>query len=235
MQKNVNSLPKSTSFLGNQTKIQIAGITNVEDAIMCAEKGVDIIGLLVGQKHNSTEFISPDLAKKIKQALPKTIKTTLITHLETADPIIEYAKFIDVDYVQLHSNIAETEVEKIAKALPNQKLIRVVHISQDGIILTDLSKIKFADFYITDSINLKTNQVGGTGLTHNYNIDKLLVKKLNKPVFVAGGLSSKNVKDVIKLCTPYGVDVNSGCRGKNGLRDPKKVEQFVKNVRNAFS
>lgn len=213
-------------------QIQIAGITNVNDAIMCAEKGVNIIGLLVGQKHNSTEFISKELAKKIKNCLPQNVKTTLITHLETAEPIIEIAQYINVDYIQLHSNINENEVEKIVKALPDKKLIRVVHILQNGTILTDLSKIKYADFYITDSINLETNQVGGTGLPHNYNIDKQLISTLNKPVFVAGGLTPTNVKDVIKLCKPYGVDVNSGCRGKNGLRDHKKVMEFVENVRN---
>ena len=229
--KNKPASFNNTTSIINKPQIQIAGITNINDAIMCAENGVDIIGLLVGQKHNSTEFISKELAKEIKQHLPNNIKTTLITHLEEAAPIIDYAKYINVDYIQLHSNIIESEVEKITKALPNTKLIRVIHILQDGTILTDLTKIKYADFYITDSINLQTNQVGGTGLPHDYNIDKQLVKKLNKPVFIAGGLTPTNVKEVVKLCQPYGVDVNSGCRGKNGLRDPKKVIQFVKNVK----
>ena len=226
-------MQNKVSFQITKTQIQIAGITTVDDAIMCAQKGCDIIGLLVGQQHTSTEFISRDFAKEIKLALPSHTKTTLITHLEDANTIIKDAKYIDVDYIQLHSNIKESEVAKIRSALPNKKLIRVIHISQDAKILTDLSKIKYADFYITDSINLKTDQVGGTGLVHDYNIDKQLVQTLNKPVFVAGGLTSQNVSEVIKLCKPYGVDVNSGCRGKNGHRDPHKVTQFVKNVKNA--
>lgn len=213
-------------------KIQIAGITNKNDAIMSAKLGVDIIGLLVGQKHTSNEFISKELAKEIKLSLPNNIKTTLITHLTDAKTIIDDAKYIDVDYIQLHSDIKESEVEKIVTALPNKKLIRVVHILQDGKILTDISKIEYVDFYITDSINLKTDQFGGTGLVHDYNIDKMLVKKLNKPVFVAGGLTPQNVAEVVKLCKPYGVDVNSGCRGKNGKRDKQKVKDFVYNAKN---
>lgn len=211
--------------------VQIAGIRTVEDAVMCAECGADIIGLLVGQKHESDDFIDKKLARKMKKALPRNTKTTLITHLENAKEIVGLAKYIGVDYVQLHSNIKEDEVEKIRKKLPNKKLIRVIHISQNGKLLTDISKMKYVDFYFTDSINTKTNQVGGTGLTHDYNIDKKLVEKLDKPVFVAGGLTTENIADVVALCRPYGVDVNSGCRGENGYRDREKVIEFLKQAK----
>ncbi len=210
--------------------IQMAGIRSVKDALMCVECGVNIIGLLVGQAHTSDDFITKELAREIKLALPKDIKTTLITHLERADDIIDIAKYIDVDYIQLHSHLPEGEVEKIRKALPNKKLLRLIHIDTDGKILTDVSKIKIADFYFTDSINLKTNQVGGTGLTHNLDTDKMLVDTLNKPVFIAGGLNPSNVAEAVRYCKPYGVDVNSGCRAVDGSRDKGKVLAFVKNA-----
>jgi len=210
--------------------IQMAGIRNVSDAIMCVECGVNIIGLLVGQMHNSDDFISKETAKQIKDALPQNIKTTLITHLENAEEIVEIAKFVDVDYIQLHSHLPESEVEKIRKILPDKKLLRLVHIAGDGTILTDISKFKYVDFYFTDSINVETNQVGGTGLMHNLDSDKRLVEMLNKPVFIAGGLTPENGGHAVEYCRPYGVDVNSGCRGKDGTRDRKKTEAFVKNA-----
>lgn len=210
--------------------VQMAGIRNIQDALNSVEVGVDIIGLLVGQNHTSDDFISKEQAREIKLALPKNIKTTLITHLETADDIIEIASFIDVDYIQLHSHLPETEVEKIKQALPNTKLLRLIHIAEDGTILNDLSKIKYVDFYFTDSINLKTNQVGGTGLLHSWETDKKLVETLDKPVFVAGGLTPENVGEIVKFCKPYGVDVNSGCRATGGGRDKNKMKLFVENA-----
>ena len=207
--------------------IQMAGIRNVEDALMCVECGVNIIGLLVGQMHTSDDFITKEQAKEIKQALPKNIKTTLITHLENANEIIEIASFIGVDYIQLHSYINEQEVEKIKNILLKVKLLRLIHIDEKGKILNDLSKMKFVDFYFTDSINLKTNQVGGTGLVHNIETDKRLVETLDKPVFIAGGLTPENVAGAVKFCKPYGVDVNSGCRAVGGGRDKRKVKKFV--------
>jgi len=210
--------------------IQMAGIRNKKDALMCVECGVDIIGLLVGQAHTSDDFISKEMAKDIKEALPNNVKTTLITHLESADEIIDIAKYIDVDYIQLHSHLPETEVEKVKIALPNKKLLRLIHISEDGEILNDLTKIKYVDFYFTDSINIKTNQVGGTGLTHNLETDRELIKKLNKPVFIAGGSTPDNVAEAVRICNPYGVDVNTGCRAKDGSRDRDKVLNFVRNA-----
>ncbi len=212
-------------------RIQMAGIRNIADALNSVECGVDIIGLLVGQKHTSDDFISKETAKEIKLSLPKGVTTTLITHLENASEIIDIARFIDVDYIQLHSYIEESEVDKIRETLPDKKLLRLIHISEDGETLNDISKIKNVDFYFTDSINLKTNQVGGTGLTHDFERDRELVASLNKPVFVAGGLTPENVAEVVKLCQPYGVDVNSGCRGKNGGRDKAKMRKFVSQAR----
>ena len=210
--------------------IQMAGIRNKQDALMCVDCGVDIIGLLVGQAHTSDDFITKEMAREIKVALPKNVKTTLITHLENAKEIIDIASFIDVDYIQLHSHLLESEVEIIQKALPNKKLLRLIHIDSDGTILNDISKIRFFDFYFTDSINTKTNQVGGTGLTHNLDTDKKLVESLSKPVFIAGGLNPTNVAEAVKICKPYGVDVNSGCRATDGSRDKQKVIDFVKNA-----
>ncbi len=208
----------------------MAGIRNVRDALMCVDCGVNIIGLLVGQAHTSDDFITQELAREIKLSLPSNVLTTLITHLETAKEIIPIAQYIDVDYIQLHSHLPESEVELIRNALPDKKLLRLIHIGSNGEILNDIDTIKYVDYYFTDSINHKTNQVGGTGLTHNLDTDKMLVKTLDKPVFIAGGLNPENVADAVKYCRPYGVDVNSGCRATDGSRDRTKVLAFVKNA-----
>lgn len=211
-------------------KVKICANTSIEEAKMCLEAGADIIGILVGQKHTSNDFVDKETAKEINDFVNGRCDVSLVTHLENANDIIELSKYIGNNIIQLHSDIAESEVEKIRKSLPNVKLVRLIHVATDGTICTDYKKFKYADFYLLDSFNLKTNQVGGTGLTHDWNKSGILIKSLDKPTFLAGGLNPQNVQTAISIANPYGVDVNSGCK-KDGKKNSKLVYEFVKNAK----
>lgn len=212
--------------------VKICANKSIDDAKMSLAAGADIIGLLVGQEHTSTDFIDKETAREICEFVNGRCDVSLVTHLTTADEIISLTKYIKNNTIQLHSNIAESEVEKIATELPSVKLVRLIHISTDGEVATDLSQIKFADYYLLDSFNLQTNQVGGTGLTHDWNKSKTLIEQLDKPTFLAGGLNPENVQTAIKQANPYGVDVNSGCK-VNGVKNAEKVMRFVKAAKSA--
>ncbi|MBR1540626.1 MAG: phosphoribosylanthranilate isomerase [Clostridia bacterium] len=208
-------------------KVKICANRSIEDAKMSIEAGADIIGILVGQEHNSNDFVDQYTAKNIADFAKNKCDVALVTHLTNAEDIIQLTKFIGNNMIQLHSDINEAEVEKIVKELPQVKLVRLIHISSDGKIGTDYEKMKYADYYLLDSFNLKTNQVGGTGLTHDWNKSRELINKLNKPTFLAGGLNPDNVETAIKLANPYGVDVNSGCKNNKGIKDKEKVKRFI--------
>lgn len=208
-------------------KVKICANKNIYDAESCLIASADIIGILVGQKHNSNDFISKEQAKKIVDYVNKRISVALVTHLKEAKEIVNLTKYIGNDIIQLHSDIEEQEVEKIKEELPAIKLIRLVQISKEGKVITDISKIKYVDYYLLDSFNLKTNQIGGTGIIHDWSKSKELVEKLKYPVFLAGGLNPSNVKTAIAIVNPYGVDVNSGCK-TNDKKDRNKVIEFVK-------
>lgn len=212
-------------------KVKICANKSITDAKMCIDANTDIIGILVGQEHTSNDFINKYTAKEIVDFVNKRCKVSLVTHLTDANEIIELTKFIGNDIIQLHSDIKESEVEKIVNELPNIELVRLIHISKDGLICSNIDDIKYVDYYLLDSFNLSTNQVGGTGLTHDWNISKEIAKNLNKPVFLAGGLNSTNVKKAINIVKPYGVDVNSGCKNSLGNKDPNKVKEFVYNAK----
>lgn len=215
-------------------RVQIAGIKTVEDALMCVKYDCDAIGLLVGQGHNSDDFISVNKAKEIIEALPPFVSSVIITHLEDSKEIINILKESKANAVQLHSYIKESEVEKIKQELPYVKILRLIHVSDDGKILNELEDNFIGDCLFLDSINTKTNQFGGTGLTHDWNKSAEIVKSSKLPVILAGGLNPNNVSEAIKIVKPYGVDTNSGCKGKDGLRDEENTYLFIKNSKEAL-
>ncbi len=222
---NFNNLSKS-----NKPVVKICANKSIKHAKMCLDAKADLIGILVGQNHNSVDFVNKEKAREIVDYVNHRAGCVLVTHLTNASEIIALTKFIGNDYIQLHSNISETEVEKIVKVLPNIKLIRLIHIAQNGEIETDYKKIKYANYYLLDSFNKTTDQVGGTGIVHDWNADRYLIQKLDKPTFIAGGLNPNNVGEVIKIANPAGVDVNSGCK-KNGEKNSKLVKDFVTNAK----
>lgn len=212
-------------------KVKICANTSIKEAQMCLDAGADIIGILVGQEHTSNDFVTKEIAKEIAEYVNRKCDVSLVTHLTNADEIIELTKYIGNNVIQLHSDIQESEVEKIVKELPYIKLVRLIHVASNGTICTNYEDMKYADYYLLDSFNLKTNQVGGTGLTHDWNKSNELIQKLNKPTFLAGGLNPNNVKDAINTAKPYGVDVNSGCKNEFGKKDAEKVKLFVANAK----
>ena len=212
-------------------KVKICANTSIEEAQMCIDAGADIIGILVGQEHSSNDFVDKEKAKEICDYVNGRCDVSLVTHLTSVEEIIELTNYIGNNIIQLHSDIAEEEVKKIKNELPNIELVRLIHVASDGTICTDYKKMKYADYYLLDSFNLKTNQVGGTGLTHDWNKSGELIKQLNKPTFLAGGLNPDNVKIAIKTARPYGVDVNSGCKNETGKKDREKVIKFVTNAK----
>ena len=102
-------------------KVKICANRNINDAKMSIDAGADIIGVLVGQEHTSTDFVDKYKAKEIKEFVNNRCEISLVTHLTNAEEIIELTKFIGNDIIQLHSDIDESEVEKILKVFPNIK------------------------------------------------------------------------------------------------------------------
>ena len=48
------------------------------------------------------------------------------------------------------------------------------------------------------------------------------------PVILAGGLDARCVEQAIELVKPWGVDVASGVEKAPGVKDLRKVEQFIR-------
>jgi len=89
----------------------------------------------------------------------------------------------------------------------------------------------YADAVILDTRT--PDRLGGTGLTHDWNISARIVESSEIPVILAGGLTPENVATAIDRVHPYAVDVHTGVK-KNGVRDPEKTKAFVKTAHGAI-
>ncbi len=81
------------------------------------------------------------------------------------------------------------------------------------------------DRFVFDSHDLDT--VGGTGKTCDWDKAAQLVRSIQQPVLLAGGLTPDNVAEAIMAVLPAGVDVDSGVEFEPGRKDISKVEDFL--------
>jgi phosphoribosylanthranilate isomerase len=208
--------------------VKICGIRRQEDALIAAELGADAIGLLVGQRHKSPDFISAIVARDIFRALPPSVEAVLVTHVEDLDELERLLQESEITTVQLHSEIAPKSVECLRARLPYLKIFKSINIiSADSVAYPEAFE-KLVDGFVLDSINAATNQVGGTGKTHDWSVSRQIVMRyLEIPIILAGGLNSENVRSAIEYVHPFGVDVNSGTKASDGFKDPRKMEAFI--------
>jgi len=212
--------------------VKICGIRRHEDALIAAELGADAIGLLVGQRHNSPDFISAAVAREISRTLPPSVEAVLVTHITEVDEIERLLRQSGITAVQLHSEITADSVANLRTRFPDLKVFKSVHVISAESVRYPEGFSKVVDGFVLDTINVATDQVGGTGNIHDWSISQEIVERFpDIPIILAGGLNSKNVRSAIESVHPFGVDVNSGTKGSDGFKDARKMREFIREAK----
>ena len=214
-------------------RIKICGIRTPEDGLAAAQLGADAIGVLVGQAHPSPDFISAAAARRILQGLPPLVSGVLVSHV--SDPALLSALIQEVRpaAVQIHSPMAVDDVAQVRRNHPGLTLLKAVHIHHEPPLAFVHRYAAVVDGVVADSCNPDSGQVGGTGLTHDWQHSAALVKQSSVPLLLAGGLNADNVAAAIAQVQPWGVDVNSGVKTADGRQCRERMAQFITAVRAA--
>lgn len=211
-------------------RTKICGITSDADLKIAENSGTDAIGFLVGKRHNAFGFITIDLASELCRKVKPFVNTVVVTHLEKIHEIVHLARTIDPTAIQIHSDLSLSVIKSLKNKLTNQKLICKISIQDYGAVNRAIELQEYADAILLDSIDVLNDKVGGTGIVHNWDISKMIVEILEKPVILAGGLNPENVKAAILKVNPWAVDANTGVT-INHVKDMTLVNNFVTNAK----
>ncbi len=211
-------------------RVKICGIRRPEDALLAAAAGADALGLLVGRRHPSPDFVEPGAAAAIVAACPPFVTPVLVTHLEDPAEVHALAREIGVFIIQIHSDMTPGGVAALRRlAGPGWRLLKALHVTSPDRLADGDPHRPHVDGFVLDSINPATGQVGGTGRLNDWDLAaRIVARHAPLPVMLAGGLSPENVAAAIARVRPFGVDVNSGTKGPDGYKDPDRVRAFVR-------
>jgi len=197
------------------TKIKICGLRRKTDIEMANLLKPDSIGFVFAP---SKRMVTAEEAAALKALLIPGI--TAVGVFVNADPLYieELLRNNIIDAAQLHGNEAEKTVKKIRQET-GRPVIKAVSVNT----VSDLEawKDSCADYLLFDHGN------GGSGQLFDWNI----LKNVNRPFFLAGGLNPDNISEALSKVHPPGVDVSSGVE-TDGYKDMRKAAAFINAVRN---
>ena len=213
------------------TLVKICGIREKAHALAAIEAGADFIGLVFAP---SKRLITPEQAGKIVGAAKNrsdAIDTVGVFVNMPAAEVNAIASACNLDWVQLSGDESWEYCRQIFK--PVIKAIRIMQGQFAKQILADLARgakilSSKKSLYLLDSE--VEGRYGGTGTTFDWTLARQAAEKF--PVIIAGGLTPQNVAEVIKMVTPWGVDVSSGVEA-DGVKDIAKIRAFIEAVRKA--
>lgn len=214
-------------------KIKICCTANAEEALLARAAGATAIGL-VGEMPSGPGVIGVEAAATIVRALPSDIDTFFLTSKVRADDIETELVRCGANTVQVVQHIDPREHERLQATLPHVRRVQVIHVENERALELVDAYAERVDAFLLDSGQTAgaKPQFGGTGSVHDWSISRQFVESTDLPVYLAGGLSSKNIFDAIAAVRPAGVDVCSGVR-TDGALDPKKLQLFIAEINRA--
>lgn len=195
------------------TLIKICGVTNIEDARLCIDAGIDFIGLVLS---DSPRRVGYDAVGRILAEAAG--KCHVVGVFAKPDDLLRFDHMTDfvLDYCQVYfappANLHRAPTRGWIHSTLIADTIATASLGNGDLCLLDFKNLLIAD------------------------IDRWLdnpAVTLSPRALLGGNLTADNVADVINAHRPFGVDVARGTERLPGIKDHDLVIRFVEAVRYA--
>ncbi|NQQ32195.1 phosphoribosylanthranilate isomerase [Streptococcus suis] len=191
------------------TKVKICGLSTKEAVYAAVEAGADYIGFVFAPSKRRVSF---EKAHELAQLISPTVKIVGVFVQPSLKELEAAISVVPLDLIQIHGNWDECLSHHISVPI-----IRAIQLDNTlGELNTN------ADYLLFDAPKAGSGQLFDWKLLAHHNIEK--------PFFIAGGLTVDNVAEAQSLFTPYAVDVSSGVE-TNGQKDVEKIKAFIERVK----
>ncbi|MCA0425126.1 MAG: phosphoribosylanthranilate isomerase [Proteobacteria bacterium] len=209
-----------------RTRLKVCCIASREEARLAIAHGADALGF-VGPMPSGPGPQPVALTASIVLDVPPPVASVFLTSQTDAEGILAEALASGANTVQIVNHVDPAHYAALRR-MPQLRFLQVVHVEDRGAITLAKDYAKVADAILLDSghVSLPVPELGGTGRVHDWSISAEIVRQLEKPVFLAGGLNPGNVARAIAEVRPFGLDLCSGVR-TDGKLDGAKLAAFV--------
>ena len=200
------------------TRIKCCGVTRVEDALLAAQLGVDAIGLVFTA--HSKRRVTLARAHEIVDALPPFVTTVALFMDDEAALVQQVLHEVRPTLLQFHGAEGDDWCAQFG-----HPFLKAVAMGDGAAALTQLRDYPHAAGLLLDGH--VAGQSGGAGKGFDWS---LVPKAFAQPLILAGGLYPDNVADAVRALRPWAVDVASGVESALGIKDPHRLQAFIRAV-----
>lgn len=201
--------------------VKFCGMRRTLDIEYANECRPDYVGFILSDGFRRS--VSAEEFVVLQEKLHKDIKKVGVFVNERTKKIEELAEYLDV--IQLHGDENEDYIKNLRKDFSGEIWKAVRAKSTEDI---ERAQEKSCGKLLIDSFS--EDSVGGTG--KRINTDVVKRAKIEKPFFIAGGITAENIAEIVRDTNPYGVDISSGIEtdGVKDLNKMKAIMEILKNI-----
>lgn len=204
-------------------QIKFCGITRSCDIQIASRLGVDALGLVFYPP--SSRYVTPATAARLARLTPPFVSLVGLFVNVDAVSLTRICQSVPLDVLQFHGDESADECQALAAAVGKRwyKALRV----GEGMNIKRQIDVYYktgASAVLLDAC--VAGAYGGTGRSFDWQ----LVPDTPCPIILAGGLTAENVHLTRDLPIDA-LDVSGGIESIAGIKDAKKMQDFVRIVR----
>lgn len=210
-------------------EVKICGLTRVEDARVAAGAGADYLGAILSPGF-SRSVPAERAATFVVPGGPPLVAVLVDGGLEEA---VGSARTAGAGVLQLHGEEPPERLRDL-RDRGDWRIWKALRVRSPDDVARALER--YAD--VADGLLLEgwhEGRGGGVGVSFPWEAVVRLRESFppGLSLIAAGGLGPDNVGEAVRRLAPDVVDVSSGVEARTGVKDPERVQAFLRNARAA--
>lgn len=201
---------------------KICGIADAAALDAAIEGGARFVGFVTYPR--SPRFLNADKLAALAARARGRVETVLVTVNADDAHIAAATLAAKPDWIQLHGHETPGRAAEI-RPFARRGLIKAVGISRREDFQTLPRYYPVVDYFLCEAPPPKDGLPGGNALAFDWEL--MAGAPIDRPWFLAGGLTPGNVKEAIRVSGAELVDVSSGVETAPGLKDPALIAEFL--------